>query len=303
MAQYRTIKNLPALRFISRVFPLKHKLNFLVKKYLETGSELAINYDNGQSICITVNDNNRSTVEDVILRGVDGQPEALLVKRLKKELPSNMNFIDVGGNIGTFLWQFTNKCAEAYVFEPIPKLNNVIARSIEYNKDHKVKLIAKAAGDEPTVVKMLDNNNSSIVSGNVAEDVIDIPVTTLDIEFASINKVDFIKIDVEGYEVSVLNGAVKLIDKHRPVMLIEVHPIYLANYNQSQLDVIDFLEAHKYKIRYYSFLEELRMPKWKRILSRWQGNKGIEFATKDDFIKDINKEPRITSYHFYCEPA
>ena len=150
---------------------------------------------------------------------------------------------------------------------------------------------------------MLDNNNSNIVSGSVAEDMIDIPVTTLDIEFASCNKVDFIKIDVEGYEVSVLNGAVKLIDRHRPVMLVEVHPIYLANYNQSHLDVINFLEAHHYKIRYYSFLEELRMPRWKRILSRWQGNKGIEFATKEHFIADINKEPRITSYHFYCEPA
>jgi len=303
MAQYITIKNLAVLRFISRIFPLKHKLNFLVEKYLVTGSELAIKYYNGQFICLTVNDNNHSTVEDVILRGVEGQPEALLVKRLRKELPSNMNFIDVGGNIGTFLWQFTDKCAVAYVFEPIPKLNNVIARSIEYNKDNKVKLIAKAVGDQPAVVKMLDNNNSSIVSGIVSEDVIDIPVTTLDIEFSSVNKIDFVKIDVEGYEVSVLKGAVKLIDKHRPIMLVEVHPIYLANYSQSHLDVISFLEAHKYKISYFSFLEELRMPRWKRILSRWQGNKGIQFATKEDFIKDICKEPRITSYHFYCEPA
>ena len=303
MAQYRTISNLPALRFISRIFPLKHKLNFLVEKYLGTGNELAIDYFNGQSICLIVNDSNRSTVEDVILRGVEGQPEALLVKKLRNELPFNMNFIDVGGNIGTFLWQFTDKCAEAYVFEPIPKLNNVIARSIEYNNDRKVKLIAKAVGDQPSVVKMLDNNNSSIVSGNITEAVIDIPVTTLDIEFPSISKVDFIKIDVEGYEVSVLKGAVKLIDQHRPIILVEVHPIYLANYNQSHLDVISFLETHRYNIRYYSFLEELRMTKWKRILSRWQGNKGIEFATKADFIKDINKEPRITSYHFYCEPA
>jgi len=303
MAQYRTISNLPALRFIRRIFPLKHKLNFLVKKYLEAGSELAISYYKGNSICLTVNDNNRSTVEDVILRGVEGQPEALLVKKLRTSLPSNMKFIDVGGNIGTFFWQFTDKCTEVYVFEPIPKLNNVIARSISYNNDKKVKLIAKAVGDQPAVVKMLDNNNSNIVSGSVAEDMIDIPVTTLDIEFASCNKVDFIKIDVEGYEVSVLNGAVKLIDRHRPVMLVEVHPIYLANYNQSHLDVINFLEAHHYKIRYYSFLEELRMPRWKRILSRWQGNKGIEFATKEHFIADINKEPRITSYHFYCEPA
>jgi FkbM family methyltransferase len=291
------------LRIISRLVPLKHKLNFLIKKYLTTQNELAIRYHKNYFICITVNDSNRSTVEDVILRGTGGQPEAALIKRLRNELPDNMVLIDIGGNIGTFLWQFADKCDTIFVFEPIPRLNNVIKRSIEYNKDKKIKIIPKAVGDRPCFVKMPDDNNSNIVNADTYGDVLDIPVTTLDNEFAGINKIDLIKIDVEGYEVNVLNGAIKIIEMHRPAILVEVHPIYLENYDQHHTDVINFFEEHKYKIRYFSFLEELRMPRWKRIFSRWSGNKGVSFATKEEFLNDINKQPRLSSYHFYCEPA
>ena len=182
MNSYTTIKNLKLIRVISRIFPLKHKLNFLIKGYLQHDSDLAIGYYKNEFICTTVNAENRSTVEDVILRGPDGQPEAALIKKIKKSLPDDMVFADVGGNIGTFLWQFTDKCRNIFVFEPIPRLNNVIKKSIEYNKDKKVQLIAKAVGDVPGSVKMLDNNNSSVVSGNNVPAALEIPVTTVDNE-------------------------------------------------------------------------------------------------------------------------
>lgn len=302
MPEYIAIKNLQLLRIISRVFPLKHKLAFLIKNYLKEGTDLAIRYYKDWYICTTVNDLNRSTIEEVILGGTSSQPEIALIKQLRRELPDKMMFIDVGGNIGTFLCQFEDKCDNIFVFEPIPRLNNVIKESIEYNKGNKVKLIAKAVGDSPSIVKMLDNNNSSIVNENNTEAVLEINVTTLDIEFATISHIDFVKIDVEGYEVNVLNGAKKIIEKHQPAILVEVHPVFLENYKQHHTDVIEFFEKNNYKIRYYSFLEEWRMPRWKRIISRWSGNKGVQFASKQDFLNDIYKEPRLTAYHFYCEP-
>lgn len=302
MNAYTKIKNLNLVRFISRVFPLKHRLNFLVKGYLQNGKQLAIGYYKGTYICTTVNDENRSTVEDVILRGADGQPEAALIKKIRKQLPMNMVFVDVGGNIGTFLWQFTFKCRQAFVFEPIPRLNNVIKNSAEYNRDKKVTLITKAVGDAPGNVRMLDNNNSSVVSKDNNAAVLDITVTTLDNELLQLDRIDFIKVDVEGYEMRVLNGAVKLIEKFRPAMLVEVHPMYLENYGQSHTDVIDFFEKNNYSIRYFSFLNELRKPKWQRIFSRWQGNPGVEFASKEYFLNDIYTEPRLGTYHIYCEP-
>ena len=303
MIRYTTIKNLRLLRFISRLFPLKHKLAFLIKDYLNDGTELAIRYYKNWYVCTTVNKINRSTIEEVILSGTYSQPEVSLIKHLRNELPDNMVFIDIGGNIGTFMCQFVDKCDQVFVFEPIPRLNSVIKRSVEHNKSNKVTVIEKAAGDRHSIVKMLDNNNSSIVDSGASGDVLDIPVTTLDDELGAIEKIDFIKIDVEGYEVSVLNGARKIIEKHRPAILVEVHPMYLEQYGQQHADVIHFFEEQKYAISYYSFLEELRMPRWERIFSRWWGNKGIKFSTKEDFLNDIYKQPRLSSYHFYCEPA
>lgn len=304
MITYTKINNLGLLRLISRIFPLKHKLHFLIKKYLVNDSNLAINYYKNWYLCTNVTEMNRSTIEQVILGGIYSQPEVALIKQLRAQLPDNMGLIDVGGNIGTFFCQFEDKCDKIFVFEPIPRLNNVIRQSVEYNdKNKKIKLITKAAGDKPAIVKMLDNNNSSIVNSDDDEGLLEIEVTTLDIECADLIKVDFLKIDVEGYELSVLNGARKLIEKNRPYVLVEVHPGYLAGYGQHHEDVISFFESYNYTIKYYSFLEELRMPRWRRLFARWGGNKGVMFAGKNEFMEDINKEPYLGVYHIYCEPA
>lgn len=302
MYNYTIVKNLKLLRIISRLIPLKHKLSFLIKDYLKEDTDLAIRYFKNWFICTSVNKINRSTIEEVILEGTYSQPEEYLIKQLRHKLPDDMVLIDVGGNIGTFLSQFIDKCRQIFVFEPIPRLNNVITKSIEYNKDKKVTLLPKAVGDIPGIVKMLDNNNSNIVDTDALTDFVEIPITTLDIEFAQINKIDFIKIDVEGYEVNVLNGARKIIAKYKPSILIEVHPVFLENYNHHQNEVIRFFEEQQYNIKYFSFMQELRMPRWKRVFSRWMGNKGVRFGNKKDFLDDINKKPRLTSYHFYCEP-
>src|SRR5690606_5486658 len=104
----------------------------------------------------------------------------------------------------------------------------------------KITLIKKAIGDTPGEVQMLDNNNSSVVDGAASEEKIDIEVSTLDTELRNMHAIDFIKNDVEGYEMHVLKGAAEIIKKHRPVFLVEVHPGYLQNYGMDHSSVIAF---------------------------------------------------------------
>lgn len=302
MAVYIQIKNLRLLRFISTVLPLKHKLVFLIKKYLVNGKDLAIRYFNNWFICTSVNDINRITVSEIILEGANSQPEIALIKTLQADLPTGMVMVDIGGNIGTFFCQFLHKCEHVYVFEPIPRLNTVIKKSIAFNKADKIKVIEKAVGDKPGVVTMPDNNNSSIGGTDTRQEMLEIPITTLDDELRDLRKIDFMKIDVEGYELNVLDGARDIILKHRPVILVEVHPIYLEAYKQDPLMVISFFRENNYSIKYYSFLVEQRMHRFGRIFSRWLGNKGRQFKNEQEFLEDVSKEPRLASYHFYCEP-
>jgi FkbM family methyltransferase len=293
--EYKIVSNIGLLRLISRVLPLKHKLRFLIDRYLQVGTKLAVPYFGSWHICTTVNKINQSTLESVILEGPASQPERALIKKLRSELPDNMTFIDIGGNIGTFLSQFIDKCDRAVVFEPIPNLNKVIEQSMEFNNDSKVTLVKKALGDAPGKVKMLDNNNSSVVSGNINEDVIE--VSTVDSEIMHLSKVDFMKIDVEGYELKVLKGSDAAIRKYRPVMLIELHVDFLKHYGEDYLDVIRFLEERNYSIRYYSFLQELTSTKWERLMLRWKGNPGQEFRNLADFQNDLSSKNAKPVYH------
>ena len=49
-------------------------------------------------------------------------------------------------------------------------------------------------------------------------------LSTLDEQHENANNICFIKIDTEGTELDVLNGAQKIIDKHEPHLMIEIYP-------------------------------------------------------------------------------
>ena len=57
-----------------------------------------------------------------------------------------------------------------------------------------------------------------------------IPMETLDsfCERAGIAHVDFLRCDIEGAEALMLDGARKTLDAYRPVLMIEIHPVFLA---------------------------------------------------------------------------
>lgn len=303
MTHFKRVSNIGLYRTLAYVLPLKAKWQFLIRQYLTNGTALAIPYFNNWFICTTASPINQSTLTSIILEGTHSQPEQALMQQLRQSMPDQMVMIDVGGNIGTFTSQFIDKCAAVYIFEPIPRLNQVIRDSIAYNKDQKITLIEKAVGDAPGTVQMLDNNNSSVVNGQTNEAILSIQVTTLDAELASLKKIDFIKIDVEGYENHVIRGAHAIVQQHKPRLLIEVHPMFLENFKEDINDILRFLDQHGYRCSYHSFLVEQRMPRWKRILSRWKGDPGETFSSREAFLADTIRSPRLLSYHIYGEPA
>ena len=67
-------------------------------------------------------------------------------------------------------------------------------------------------------------------------------------ERLGVERIDVIKIDVEGAEMAVLRGASSIIKEHRPLLVIELSDKYLTRQGSSVLEVIEFLRAEKYKI-------------------------------------------------------
>ena len=74
---------------------------------------------------------------------------------------------------------------------------------------------------------------------------------------------DPIKIDVEGAELDVLQGARQNIAQHHPVMFVEVHPRLLGNFGASSEQVYAFLRAHGNTIQRWSAIADTA-PDWGR---------------------------------------
>ena len=73
----------------------------------------------------------------------------------------------------------------------------------------------------------------------------DVEIDSMDNIFKNI-PIDFVKIDVEGFEYEVLLGAEEVIKKYKPKFIIETHPKYLEDLGSSEEEVISFMEKHGY---------------------------------------------------------
>jgi FkbM family methyltransferase len=96
-------------------------------------------------------------------------------------------------------------------------------------------LLRKAGGPDPNA------EFAGQVSVNVTVDRLD--------DFCAregIDRVDFIKIDVEGAELQVLEGGAKVIEAHQPTMLIEIEERHTARYGHSAQDVTGWLRQRGY---------------------------------------------------------
>jgi FkbM family methyltransferase len=136
---------------------------------------------------------------------------------------------DVGAHAGFFTLlcsRLTGAEGRVYAFEPRPQNADRLRRNADVNGATNVQLIAAAvsdrAGDAAFVMhestlegRLADDGESS--SARVRTETIDALVA------GGMAPPDFIKIDVEGAEGAVIRGAVRTIDTHRPLMLVEVH--------------------------------------------------------------------------------
>jgi FkbM family methyltransferase len=185
--------------------------------YKENSLKIVLNYDNG-----TVD-------QGIYLTGIFGEN---IIPLIEKKLDKTKTFVDIGANIGTFSLILSNYCKEVIAFEPLPKLYQQFQESIKLNNFTNITAHNSACGNEKTSLEITINEtnlggNTLLQHNNIlaktSKQIVQVDRLD-DVLFGQ--KVDVIKIDVEGYEYFVLLGAEKIITQYKPIIFIEYSPQY-----------------------------------------------------------------------------
>ena len=147
-----------------------------------------------------------------------------LLKKVDNLLPDNAVILDVGANIGnhTLYWANERKAQKIYAFEPYPYSFKILEKNIENNNLEGVVIPCPfGLSDENSRQKIksfCDTNIGGTGFGKCEDGDFEFKtLDSLDIE----EKVDLMKIDVEGSEIEMLHGALEFIKKNKPVICIE----------------------------------------------------------------------------------
>lgn len=174
--------------------------------------------------------------------------DRLTRKILKNNLTSNSNCIDIGchkGEILDLIFQYAPK-GNHYGFEPIPYLYYDLKR--KYKDKATIFPYALAEKRGKSTFQLV--KNAPAYSGikkrkyaitNPDIDEIDIELQTLDEVIPSNEKIDLIKIDVEGGEFGVLKGAKSLLIKYKPIVVFECGLGASEFYGTTPKDIYEFI--------------------------------------------------------------
>ncbi|MEX1155110.1 FkbM family methyltransferase [Parvibaculum sp.] len=139
---------------------------------------------------------------------------------------ANRMALDIGANKGVWTHVLRRLCTEVHAFEPNPKMFGLLKTGAGSNVSaHQVALSNETGEAEfriPRNRKGYSNQGGSLSKIKVADNYGSLTVETLRLDELNLQNVGFMKIDVEGSELQVLEGAEQTIRRERPVMVIEM---------------------------------------------------------------------------------
>ena len=202
--------------------------------------------------------NDRGINADLFINRIR-EPQA--TRYVQKIMKPGWTVIEIGANIGYYAMMEARLVHWVYAVEPGPSNYQQLIANVHLNGYTNIDLHQLAIGDHNgevgfEIAKACNWSRIALANG---DNNVTVRMQTLD-SFVKENKiahVDYLRMDVEGYEFAVIQGARKTIERDRPDMFIEVHRDRLADYGHSQLDFMEMMANYGYYIRksYISAME------------------------------------------------
>jgi len=314
----RTLRGEKLLRGLHRILPLGRKYHPLFSVLNGRRGLLAIPFDQ----CRLVQPASwAKQITNQLLSGVDVVPEFRLLAPLVPHLASGC-LIDVGANIGLYTLLLRSVSALPIIaYEPQPFLFRLLQCNIDFNRLANVDARNFACGAQHGEVPFTIGINGSVAAGVKAsgatagdvgweseaqrtqrgQTVIQVPLTTLDEDLAGVGSISLLKMDCEGFEFDVLRGARRLIERHSPLLFLEIHPTLLGRFGHAAEEVLELLRPD-YDFDFWCFDQIRLRSKLGRSLAKFRRPKGRRYDTEEEMLLAASSDPRPAQIYLVGRP-
>ncbi|MGB8275242.1 MAG: FkbM family methyltransferase [Alphaproteobacteria bacterium] len=156
-----------------------------------------------------------------LLYGWRRYPELPLIRHLADR---GRVSLDVGANLGLYTYFLARASRHVYAFEPNPNPYRVLRSVADSNVTVLAMALSDVSGEADLVIPRGPrgwSNNGATLERQYAGPAMTVRVPCRRIDDLGIADIGFIKIDVEGYELAVLEGARETLARDRPALLVE----------------------------------------------------------------------------------
>jgi len=223
------------------------------------------NLDLSQERIVSVLDNKLETISND--KGISSEliiykiHEPLTTSLIIKKLTKGMHCIDIGSNIGYYAILESSKIGNngmVWSVEPSPQNFETLSKNIILNQRKNIKCYNIAIGSGNGKIDFLiskksnwskiKNESDHIENG---DKIIQVDIMTLDSfsEKNEIEKVDLLRMDVEGYERNIIEGSMNFLEKFKPILMIEVHKMIIGNNGTNEF--LEKLQLMNYECEYF----------------------------------------------------
>ena len=245
----------------------RFKYSLLVRYYNTFHHGLALRKIQGNKMYLSVNDLGLS--RDLLLHGIREPLQTNLVKQLIKP---GMTVADIGANLGYYVLieaSIVGESGKIYAIEPVPSNYEILKKNVYKNNYQSiVETHLCAIGDTCEVSKMAMTTSSNFSTMFLNEEemsdwmkkqlkvstekILEVETLTLDKFLVGKRPIDFVRMDVEGYEGKIIKGMSNTAknSRNRLQMFIEIHPGVFENSKATLAELIQDLTDMGLRVKF-----------------------------------------------------
>jgi FkbM family methyltransferase len=184
--------------------------------------------------------------------------ERAVTELVKSIVKPDVTVLDIGANLGYFTVLMGAMGCRVQAFEPFPRNFELLQRNIAENKLTAVTTHRVAVHSRTCTGKLFyrddeqNENFGSMFSSSLEQPghlSMDVDYVALDEYLPELGNVGFVKMDVEGAEIFALKGMSRLLERCRPVMIVELNEQALVGANDHSAEqLLDTLKEFGYQI-------------------------------------------------------